>query len=124
MANDYDMTARNFMLDQLATLALRVALHSGDPGAANLATNELTGGSPAYARKAVVWAAAGTPTAGAIDDTTAPVFDVAAGSTVAWISGWNVAGTVRYYKKAVTSEVFAGQGTYTLTDLDLDLNNV
>ncbi|MDP3972501.1 MAG: hypothetical protein Q8P61_06295 [Candidatus Nanopelagicales bacterium] len=50
MANDYDITARAVGVDAIAALALRVALHTGDPGAANTADNEVTGGSPAYAR--------------------------------------------------------------------------
>lgn len=120
MANDYDTTAKNVMLDELGTVCLRAALHSGDPGAANTADNELTGGSPAYARKAITWAAA---SGGAMDETTSPVFDVPAGSTVSWVSFWNTAGTVRYLKKNVTDEVFGAQGTYTLTDTDFDLND-
>jgi hypothetical protein len=107
------------MLDALAALATRVALHTGDPGAANAADNEVSGGSPAYARKAIAWNAA---SGGSIDDSTAPVFDIPAGTTVNWASFWNTAGTVRYLKKAITSEAFTGQGTYTLTDADLDLN--
>lgn len=44
--------------------------------------NELTGGSPAYARKAATWAAAsGRSKAG----TLAAAFDVAAGTTVRWV---------------------------------------
>jgi hypothetical protein len=120
MANDYDTTARNAMLDALGALVTRAALHTGDPGGANSASNELTGGSPAYARKAIAWNAA---SGGAIDDSTGPVFDVPAGTTVSWVSFWNTAGTVRYAKKDVTDEVFAGQGTYTLTDVDFDLND-
>jgi hypothetical protein len=120
VANDYDATAKNVMLDQLATVCLRAALHSGDPGAANAADNELSGGSPAYARKAITWAAA---SAGAMDETTSPTFDVPAGSTVSWVSFWNTAGTVRYLKKNVTDEVFGAQGTYQLTDTDFDLND-
>jgi hypothetical protein len=118
MANDYDDEAKNLMLNQLATVALRAALHTGDPGAANAADNEVTGGSPAYARKAITWGAAGS---GTMDETTSPVFDVPA-TTVSWVSFWNTAGTVRYLKKNVTDEVFAAQGTYTLTDTDFDLN--
>jgi hypothetical protein len=120
VANDYDATAKNVMLDQLATVMTRVALHTGDPGGANSASNEVTGGSPAYARKAIAWNAA---SGGAIDDSTAPVFDVPAGTTVSWISFWNTAGTVRYAKKDVTDEVFGAQGTYTLTDVDFDIND-
>jgi len=120
MANDYDATAKNVMLDGLAAVCLRAALHSGDPGGANSASNELTGGSPAYARKAITWGAAA---AGTMDETTSPTFDVPAGSTVSWVSFWNTAGTVRYLKKDVTDEVFGAQGTYQLTDTDFDLND-
>jgi hypothetical protein len=121
MAVQYDNTAKNLMLDQLGTLLTRLALHTGDPGAANAADNEVSGGSPAYARKAIAWNAA---SAGAMDDSTnGAVFDVPAATTVTWISGWNTAGTVRYFKKQVTSEAFGAQGTYTVTDADLDLNN-
>ena len=120
MAVQYDNTAKNLMLDALTAVCTRLALHSGDPGGANSATNELTGGSPAYARKAIAFNAASS---GSADDSTNGIdFDVPA-STVAWISGWNTAGTVRYFKKQVTSEVFAAQGIYRVTDADLDLNN-
>ena len=121
MANDYDTTAKNVMLDALRVLMTSVHLHSADPGGVNGNASELSGGSPAYARKAsITWnAAAG----GAIDDAGIPAFDIGAGSTVAWVTFWNTADTVRYAKKQVTSEVFGAQGTYTLTDVDFDLND-
>lgn len=120
MANDYDITARNAMLDALGALITKVALHTGDPGAANAADNEVTGGSPAYARQSIAWGAAA---AGSMSDSTnGAVFNVPAGTTVTWISFWNTGGTVRYLKKQVTSEAFGAQGTYTLTNADLDLN--
>jgi hypothetical protein len=118
MANDYDTTAKNVMLDQLATVMTRVALHSGDPGAANAADNELAGGG--YARQAITWNAA---SGGAIDSSNAPAFSVEGGDTVSWISFWNTGGTVRYAKKNVTDEAFGSGGTYTLTDADFDLND-
>lgn len=122
MANDYDVTARNVGVDAIAALALRMALHSGDPGAANAADNELSGGSPAYARKAVAYGAAAAGSAAQSGDV---VFDVPAGATVSWISLWNTAGTVRYLKKNVADEVFTNQGTYTAlaSGGTLDLND-
>lgn len=121
MAVQYDNKAKNAMLDQLGTLVTRLALHSADPGGADSASNELTGGTPAYARKAIAWNAAAS---GVLDDSTnGAVFDVPSGSTVAWVTGWNTAGTSRYFKKQVTSESFGAQGTYTVTDAKLDLNN-
>src|SRR3982751_6532819 len=48
--------------------------------------NEVTGGSPAYARKAATWAAA----SGRTKVTSASmVFDVASGVTVGWIGFWD-----------------------------------
>lgn len=121
MANDWDTTARNVAADAVGVLCTRLALHTGDPGAANTAANEVTGGTPAYARKAVTWNAAA---AGAATQNGDVVFDTPA-ATIAWVSGWNTAGTVRYFKKAVTNEVFAAQGTYTVkgTTSSLDFND-
>jgi hypothetical protein len=122
MANDYDITARNIGVDAIAALAVRVAAHTGDPGAANAADNEITGGSPAYARKAIAWNAA---SAGSAAQTSNVVLDIPAGSTVSWLSLWNTAGTVRYLKKNVTDEAFGAQGTYTVlaSGSTLDLND-
>lgn len=120
MANDWDTRARNVGVDAILAQITRLALHTGDPGAADTAANEVSGGSPAYARKAVTFnAAAGGVATQAAD----VVFDVPTG-TVSWISGWNTAGTQRYFKKDVTDEVFAGQGTYTAKAADsYDLND-
>lgn len=106
------------MLDALAALATRVALHTGDPGGANSATNEVAGGG--YARQPIAWNAA---SGGAIDSSDAPQFSIPASTTVAWISFWNTAGTIRYAKKDVTDEAFGAAGTYTITDADFDLND-
>ena len=53
--------------------------------------NEVTGGSPAYAKKAITMAAAGSR---ARVNSTAPVFDVPAGTTVNFVGIWTNAGTV------------------------------
>lgn len=121
MANDYDTTSRDVGVNAIAALGLRWALHTGDPGGANSASNEVTGGSPAYARKAVAW---NTSSGGVATQNGDVVFDVPA-CTVSWASLWNTAGTVRYLKKDVTDEVFAAQGTYTIkgTTSTLDLND-
>ncbi len=82
---------------------------------------ELTGGSPAYARKAIAFNAPVDP--GTMDDSTnGAVFDVPAGASVDYIGYFSAvtAGTVQAIDK-VTSEAFAAQGTYTVTDADLDL---
>lgn len=76
-------TAKNLMLEaldeSLATGADFGSLHSAY---STTGANELTGGSPAYARKGITWAAAsgGSKALAA----TLPTWDVPAGSVVAW----------------------------------------
>ena len=82
---------------------------------------ELSGGSPAYARKTITW---GTAAAGAITmNGTDPVFDVPAGGSVKYIKIYNTAGsTLLDTYTLATPETFAGQGTYTVTDATINLN--
>lgn len=114
----YSTLGKNAMLNALGTLAVYASLHSGDP--ADNGANEISGGSPAYARKAITWNAA---SGGSMDDSNVPVFDVPASTTVSWVGLWSVVSGGTFYGAAnVTDEVFAGQGTYSLTDMDIDLN--
>jgi hypothetical protein len=114
----YSILGKNAMLNALGTLAIYVSLHDGDPG--ENGTAEISGGSPAYARKSITWNAAAN---GSLDDSNVPVFDVPAGKTVKYVGFWSALTTGIFYgSAAVTNEVFAAQGTYTLTDADLDLN--
>lgn len=77
----------------------------------NASGTEISGGSPAYARKAITL----TDTNGVATLGTSPVFDVPA-ATVAYVAYYSAAtaGT-EYARASVTNEVFAAQGTYTLT---------
>jgi len=112
-----DVKANNAMLDALGLLATRVAYHTGDPGAADTASNEVVGGS--YARGTIAWnaAAASSMSAG-----TLPTISIPAGVSVTWISMWNAAGTVRYQKKALgATETFGAAGTLALTSATLSL---
>lgn len=73
---------------------------------------ELTGGSPAYARKAVTWTASA---AGLIAPTADLDFDVPAGATVTNWKGFSAAsGGTGYGGETVTTEAFANQGVYRL----------
>ena len=72
---------------------------------------EISGGSPAYARKAVTWTGSGatrSPSANL-------VFDIPAGATVTNWRGFtaSTAGT-DYEGATLTSTAFSNQGTYTL----------
>lgn len=53
--------------------------------------NEVTGGTPAYAKKAITMAAAASRARSA---STQPTFDVPAATTVRWVGLWTNAGTV------------------------------
>jgi len=119
MAAGYSSDGKNAMLDYLASVAVYASLHTGDPG--DNGANEVTGGTPAYARKSITWNAAA---AGSLDSSNAPAFDVPGSTTVAYVGFWSADTAGTFYGSAdVTDEVFASQGTYTLTDADLDLNS-
>lgn len=91
---------KNRMLDALVGTAsgspiTHLSLHSGIPNGSG--SNELTGGAPAYARKAVTWTAA---SAGDVSkDAGNPVFDVPAGSSAFFVGYWTAlsAGTFLGY---------------------------
>lgn len=114
----YVNASKNTMLDHLGTLGLYVSLHTADPGATG--TNEVTGGSPAYARKSVTWAAASGGSKAASNQ---PEFDVPASTTITHVGIWSASTSGTFYGSGtITSETFAAQGTYTLTNLTIDLN--
>lgn len=109
-------TALNAMLDQLGTLIGFVSLHTDAVGGGD--ANEVTGGSPAYARKAITWNAAA---AGNLDSSNQPQFDVPAG-TIRRVGFYSAVTAGTYYGDAdITDETYGGQGTYTLTDVDISL---
>ena len=104
---------KNSLATKYAADALFASIYTADPGVTGTATGEVTGGTPAYARKSITW---GAPANGVITATV--TFDVPAGTTVAF-AAVNTAGTaggadVRD-RIAVTSQSFASQGTYALT---------
>lgn len=76
--------------------------------------NEVTGGSPAYARKAITMAAAA---ARARASSTTPVFDVPAAATVRFVGLWTNAGTV-------FRGMFANGGTEKGFQVDLTNNRI
>lgn len=105
----------NAMHAGLAAVAGFASLHSADPG--SLGSNELSGGSPAYARKAITWAA---PSGGNLDSSNQPVFDVPAGSHVAYFGLWSAVSGGTFYGSGILAaqEDYAQQGQYTLSDAD------
>ena len=82
---------------------------------------EISGGSPAYTRKAIAYSAAA---GGVADDSTnGAILDVPGGANVDAVGEWSAltAGTLLVFA-TVTREPFAAQGTYTVTDSKNDLN--
>jgi hypothetical protein len=92
------------------TAAAYGALYTTAPGAS--AGTEVTGGSPAYARKALTWVAGSSDGVASVTVT----FDVPAGTTVVG-AGVHTAITAGTYLDggSVTSQAFATQGTYAVT---------
>jgi hypothetical protein len=82
---------KNAGLDAMVALMSHMSLHSAF---SITGANELTGGSPAYARQAITWGAAAS---GSVSLGGAETFDVPAGATVAFIGTWSAisAGTFR-----------------------------
>ncbi len=115
----YAAAAKHRMLDHLVGNAATgnpittASLHTAFPPTA---ANEISGGSPAYARKALTWTAAGVEAAGRVDHGSV-VFDVPGGVTVAAVGYWDSSATPVLMADAdIVDEAFAGQGTYTLSD--------
>lgn len=77
----FNANGRNQLLD--ATDITYMGLHTAYPGESG--TSEVTGGSPAYARKSVTFSAA---SGGVKATSNGPIFDVPAGTTVRWIGFW------------------------------------
>lgn len=95
---------RNSMLTSGAALITHIGLMNGG--------TELSGGSPAYARKPVTW---GTATNGIIRPTADLTFDVPAGATVtSWAGFTALTGGTNYGGGILIYESFAAQGQYKL----------
>lgn len=81
-------TMKNLMLEaideSLSTGADFGSLHTAY---STTGTNEVTGGSPAYARKGITWGAASSGSKALA--ATFPVFDVPGSTTVGWFGGWD-----------------------------------
>lgn len=109
---------RDVALNALTGDISHLGLHTAFPAASG---NEITGGTPAYARKAVTWATAtgsGTRTQ-AINET--PTFDVPA-ATVAAIGCWDALTVGNIDGGAdVTDEVFGAQGQYQITSFSISV---
>ena len=100
---------RNSLASEYATLALFGAVYTSAPG--STAGAEVSGGSPAYARKGLVWS---SPTDGVI--TATAEFDIPENTTVMGVGVHSeVTGGEYLDGNTVVSQNFATQGTLTVT---------
>lgn len=92
-------------------------IHTTDPTAAGT-VGEVTGGT--YSGQTITWTPA---TAGNLDSSNQPVFDIPAGTTVSHYSLWSGgdAGTCLAYGALSAAETFTGAGQYKLTDADINI---
>lgn len=101
----------NLAVDAATAELDRISLHTADPGGTG--ANEVTGGSPAYARQTPTWDPAATKVAHISDPL---LFDIPAGTTVTHMGTWTSGGTWRGGKALSAPEAFGAQGVYELTD--------
>lgn len=108
-------TALALMANELGDNVTHVALHTSSAEG-----DEISGGSPAYERQSITW---NTATAGNLDSSNTPVFDVPADTTITHIGLWSAltGGTFYGTTALAASETFGSQGQYELQDLDVNL---
>lgn len=91
-------------------LGAYISLHTASPGTTG--TNEVTGGSPAYARKQTTW---GTVTDGAVTGSEV-IFDVPAGTTITHVGIWSASTSGTFVDWADSSDIsFTPQGQVKVT---------
>lgn len=94
------------------------SLHTADP--AGSGANEVTGGSPAYARKAVSF---GSGSSGTVTTSGSVTFDIPASTTVSHFGLWGASTAGTFYGGGAlsASETFGGQGTYALSSCSVSI---
>lgn len=107
---------KHLLLNGFAASAVFASLHTADPGVSGSA--EVTGGSPAYSREGISWAAA---TSGSVSSNANIVFDVPGTTTITHLGYWSAATSGTFYGSRAldTSQTYATQGTYTINSGNL-----
>lgn len=104
------VATRTVAADAVGALITHLSLHTADPSTTG--ANEATGGSPAYARKAIV----NTAASGGTESFAEVTFDVPAG-TYTHFGAWSAltAGTFVGGNALAASQTFSSQGQLKLT---------
>ena len=104
------VATREALAGHYTSICTHASLHTADP--AGTGAGEVTGGTPAYARKAITWQA------GAVDGTyvSDPItFDVPAATAITHVGLWDAVTAGTYRDKRAFVLTFSSQGTLTLT---------
>lgn len=110
-------TAKDIGLTAIVAVISHFSLHTNAVGSGS--GGEISGGTPAYARKSVTW---GASSGGVVAITNQPVFDIPASTTVARAGLWSAASGGTYYGDGdVADEFYAAQGTYTITAASISI---
>jgi hypothetical protein len=98
-----------------STYAKYIAIHTAQPSSGN----EVTGGSPAYARIAPTWTISGT----VANPSATLTFNIPSGVTISHVGVWDTAtgGVLQAWAALPTSTYFNTQGTYNLVSLVISL---
>jgi hypothetical protein len=106
-------TTKNTMATYYGTLGTYIGLATGNPGSTATPSNEVTGGSPAYARVATTW---GSASGGAITGTAVTINTPAATITYIILASAATTGAANMIDNAsITSVVMSGQGQIVVT---------
>jgi len=104
-------TTRQSMADHYATLGTWIGAHTADPGTTSSPASEVTGGSPAYARKQTTW----TSSTGGVVNGSAVTIDTPT-ATVTFISLCSASSGNNMIDKAdITDVVMSAQGQIVVT---------
>lgn len=115
-----DTAGINAAADGVASKIAYVSMHSADP--AGTGAHEISGGTPAYARKAVTW----DPATGGVAAISAGVtFDIPPGTTISHVGLCDsLTGGAFYGGQALSSpETYGGQGSYNLNSLTITVSS-
>jgi hypothetical protein len=111
MAGTFSTTGRNAALTGLGAAGTYISLHTADPSTTG--ANEISGGSPAYARVATTW---GSPSAGSMAGSQVTL-NVPASTTITYWGFWSAATGGNFLGGGAlsASETYGSQGTYLFT---------
>lgn len=101
---------RNSVATHTASLGSWISLHTADPG--QTGASEVSGGSPAYARKQTTWGSASVGTIAGSE----VLFDVPPSTTVTHVGIWSASSAGTFVEYADSADVaFTPQGQLKVT---------